>query len=156
MCKASGLRLACLMAGAVVVGCSGQDDAIEADISGALATEGAMIEPTATGGGCGMQHNHRWGHHYACISAPGPGSARADGYVQMYDGHPRCSLTIEIADARTGQPLKHLFDVCPTGAFFRHMVAPDISATSGRYFSRFKVRYFDRDFNAASPSLTLP
>jgi hypothetical protein len=111
----------------------------------------------ASGGGCGAANNHAWGHHTACISAIRWGTAKPDGYVTMYAGHPSCEIVV-MAYSESGQALPESRNsyFCTSGAFSRRVEGLHFERTSGRYRTVVSVIYGGATRNAHSPYLTLP
>jgi hypothetical protein len=111
----------------------------------------------ATGGGCGPANNHTWGSHTACISAIRWGTAKPDGYVTMYAGHPPCDIVVQ-AYSESGQALPESKNsyFCTSGAFSRRVEGLHFYRTSGRYRTVVNVIYNSANHNAHSYYLTLP
>jgi hypothetical protein len=123
-----------------------------------LATFAVTPAHAATGGGCGGESYHTWGHHRACISAVGWGRARPDGYVEMAAGHPPCTITVQ-AYSSTGQELPESRNTygCLSGAYSKHVIGAVFERTSGSYRSVVNVIYAPQgSHNAHSPYLNMP
>src|SRR5262245_53655685 len=135
---------------------------LRASVVAVLLAGGLLLTPAspafaASGGGCGSYIGTAGvGSWRACISAPGYGLAKPDGYYTLYAGHPPCTLQLSIWNSSNIRVVTGTPTSCPTGAvtnWYAYLVPSTWSLPNGTYRTGLEFFYSGTSKQAYSPTL---